>query len=132
MKSGKQRRAELDANRKAKQEKAAAIKRAAARAALEREVCVNAAALAPTGSYGWPEFVDRGYYVDEPFTCVDCGKFEVWKASQQKWWYEVAKGDMFTKASRCRACRRVERKRRNEARRVHLEGLARKRAQANA
>jgi hypothetical protein len=45
---------------------------------------------------------------------------------QQKWWYETAKGDVFTKAVRCRACRTKERARKAAARRVHLEGLARK------
>ncbi|MFT3786282.1 MAG: zinc-ribbon domain containing protein [Tepidisphaeraceae bacterium] len=66
------------------------------------------------------------FYEDQPFTCVDCGKHEVWSAAQQKWWYEVAKGDVWTVAQRCRLCRRRERERKNEARSVHLEGLARK------
>lgn len=78
-----------------------------------------------------PEFVERGYYEDEPFICRDCGKAEVWTASQQKWWFEVAKGAQFTRASRCRNCRRRERERRNEARRIHLEGLAAKRARSS-
>ena len=65
-------------------------------------------------------------YLDKTFTCVDCGLEQVWTATQQKWWYEVAKGDVFTTATRCRACRRRERTRKAEARRVHLEGLARK------
>jgi hypothetical protein len=123
MKSGKQRRAELDAKRKARFAKAA-------RAAIERKairgVLVNRTALAPHGSYSEPEFVTRGSYSDRPFECVDCGKAEVWTAEQQKWWYEVAKGDVFTTARRCRACRRRERERQTEARRVHLEGIARK------
>ncbi|WLD14561.1 zinc-ribbon domain containing protein [Planctellipticum variicoloris] len=58
--------------------------------------------------------VERGYYLDQPFTCVDCGKDEVWTATQQKWWYEVAKGDVFTTARRCRICRRRDRERRTE------------------
>lgn len=89
---------------------------------------VNPLRLAPNNSYSDPEFLKRGYYVDKSFTCRDCGKAEVWTATQQKWWYEVAKGGLFTQALRCRPCRRRERERSNEARRVHLEGLAAKRA----
>ncbi|CAN5664018.1 hypothetical protein BH09VER1_BH09VER1_00940 [soil metagenome] len=89
---------------------------------------VNAFRLAPNHSYSDPEFLKRGYYLDQPFACRDCGKAEVWTASQQKWWYEIAKGGVFTQPSRCRPCRRRERERSAEARRVHLEGLAAKRA----
>ena len=87
---------------------------------------VNPMLLCPTNSYGIPDFVERGFYVDRPFVCKDCGKAEIWTATQQKWWYETAKGDVWTVAVRCRACRRLERQRKSEARRVHLEGLARK------
>lgn len=135
MKSGKQRRAELDAKKQARAAKVAAEAREKARAEAQAEaarliaagVAVNRAALAPHNSYGDPEFVTRGYYVDQPFACADCGKAEVWSATQQKWWYEVAKGYVFTTATRCRACRRKVRERRAEARRVHQEGVTRKR-----
>jgi hypothetical protein len=131
MKSGKQRRAELDARKKSRAARAANERTQAAGAAQAREAVrgapVNRDALAPNNSYGEPEFVTRGFYADLPFACIACGKDETWTASQQKWWYEVAKGDVFTTARRCRACRRRERERRAEARRVHLEGLARKR-----
>jgi len=66
------------------------------------------------------------YYYDIEFTCQDCGSVEIWKAAQQKWWYEEAGGYFFTTAIRCRACREKERNRRDEARRVHLEGKLRK------
>lgn len=136
MKSGKQRRAELAMKKAARAAKSAADVREKARAEAQAEaarlakagIAVNRAALAPHGSYGEPDFVTRGHYVDLPFTCADCGKAEVWAATQQKWWYEVAKGDVFTTATRCRACRRRERDRRAEARRTHQEGVARKRA----
>lgn len=84
--------------------------------------------LAPNNSYSEdkPAFLIRGFYQDEPFVCRDCGSSEVWTASQQKWWFELAKGGIFTKASRCRACRRRERVRHKAARRIHLEGLAAK------
>lgn len=72
-------------------------------------VAVDRQALAPFTSYGGPYFVELGFYRDVPFTCVDCGRPQVWRASQQKWWYEVAKGDVESTAVRCRACRARER-----------------------
>jgi hypothetical protein len=93
-------------------------------------VVVNVSLLAPNNSCGQPEFVRHGFYTDRPFGCQDCGRQEVWTARQQKWWYEVAKGDVYTTAKRCRPCRRKARDRQGEARRVHLEGLARKHQQA--
>ena len=44
-------------------------------------------------------------YVDQSFICRDCGAAEVWTAQQQKWWHEVAKGHIDSRAVRCRACR---------------------------
>jgi hypothetical protein len=38
----------------------------------------------------------------------------------------VAKGGLWTTARSCRPCRRRERERRGEARRTHLEGVAKK------
>jgi hypothetical protein len=84
----------------------------------------NPALLAAYNSYGNPDFVERGYYVDEPFTCVGCGKSEIWRATQQKWWYEVAKGNVESIARRCRSCRRAQREASAASRKVHLEGLA--------
>ncbi len=65
--------------------------------------------LAPSNSYGEPAFVTRGYYVDVHFICSDCASQEVWTAAQQKWWYEVAKGYVYSTAARCLACRRQRR-----------------------
>ena len=65
---------------------------------LKSRVAVNSAALCPTNSYGAPHFVQRGYYQDQPFRCTDCGKQEIWTARQQRWWYELAKGDVWTRA----------------------------------
>ena len=95
---------------------------------LKGQVLVNPGLLRPTNSYSIPDFVEREFYVDKPFQCKDCGKSEIWTASQQKWWYETAKGDVWTMAIRCRPCRRRDRMRRAEARRIHQEGVARKRA----
>lgn len=87
---------------------------------------MNTALLRPTNSYGIPDFVQRGWYVDRPFRCKDCGKAEIWTSTQQKWWYEQAKGDVWTVAVRCRPCRRRERERVEAARKAREAGLARK------
>src|SRR6185312_6133001 len=120
MKSNKQRRAELKARKAAKRAEA---ERTVKLEALARGVAVDRAALAPDNSYGVPDFVVRGYYLDRPFRCQQCGEPQTWTAAQQKWWYEVAKGSVWTTATRCRPCRLRERTRREEARRIHSEGL---------
>lgn len=66
------------------------------------------------------------YYYDIEIECCDCGSVEVWKATQQKWWYEEVGGYFFASAVRCRKCRRKERARKQEARKIHLEGISRK------
>ncbi|MBX3649649.1 MAG: zinc-ribbon domain containing protein [Rhodocyclaceae bacterium] len=71
------------------------------------DIRVNAELLAPHGMP--PDFLIRGYYVDMPFNCRDCGKADVWTSTQQKWWYEVAKGSVKTRAIRCRSCRSAHR-----------------------
>jgi hypothetical protein len=89
-------------------------------------VLVNPANLRPTNSYGTPEFVQRGYYVDRPFHCKACGSAQLWTDTQQKWWYESAKGDVWTVAILCRPCRQRERARKAAARETHLSGIAAK------
>ena len=127
MKSGKQRRAEMKVKRKKRARKLlVAEKKQTQRYRPFQAVPVNEELLAPSNSYGEADFVRRGYYVDIPFRCVDCGAEEVWTGTQQKWWYEVAKGFVYSTAVRCRACRRKERARRDEARHIHFAGLARK------
>lgn len=60
--------------------------------------------LGHINTYGWlPEF-----YVDQPFTCRNCGKKEIWKARDQKWYYEEAKGHTDAKAVKCNACRTMK------------------------
>lgn len=115
MKSNKQRRTELVARKRARKAREAAAERDAHRVLLEQKAAertlVDVSKLNPDNSYGSPEFVARGYYLDQPFTCCDCGAEQVWTARQQKWWYEIAKGDRWTIAKRCRACRKSARQR---------------------
>jgi Probable zinc-ribbon domain len=135
MKSGKQRRIELKVKKQGRKTKLATKKLAAREAAKEVEkqwivshggLIVDRTALAQNNSYSEPEFMKLGYYLDKPFTCAACKSQEVWTAAQQKWWYEVAKGSLFATAKFCRTCRNQEKHRRAEARRVHLEGIAKK------
>jgi Probable zinc-ribbon domain len=135
MKSGKQRRIELKVKKQGRETKLATKKLAARETEklLELEwatshggLIVDRTALAQNNSYGEPEFMKLGYYLDKPFTCAACKSQEVWTAAQQKWWYEVAKGSLFATAKFCRTCRNQEKNRRAEARRIHLEGIAKK------
>lgn len=126
MKSNKQRRQEIKAQRLRR--KAQQVRAVNARP-VDRPigtVKVTPAVLRPTTSYSIPDFVQRGYYQDRPFRCRDCGKAEVWTATQQQWWYEEAQGDVWTTAIRCRACRQQERARKADARRTHLAERAMK------
>ena len=132
MKSNKRKRSELAVRKARKKEKQ--MDRDRAQIALRpgapdcAEARVDASKLAPHNSYDKPDFVTRGWYEPVPFTCKDCGVEEIWTPRQQKWWYEIARGYPFATATRCRACRRRERDRRAAARKVHLEGLAKKAA----
>ncbi len=132
MTSGRQRRDEINARRTLKRGHAVALaerERAKERARFLRgKVVVNPSLLRPDNSYGTPDFVQRGYYVDRAFRCKDCGASEIWTDTQQKWWYEVAHGGVWTVAVRCRNCRRRERDRKSAARRIESEGRERKAA----
>lgn len=122
MKSGKQRRAEI---------RAARLQRAHKRHPQSpgAHVRVDPEQLAPDNSYGVPDFVWRGWYVDVEFRCVECGTEGVWTAERQKWWYEVAKGGVWTRAVRCRACRERVRAQREVSRAAYFAGMQRKMAQ---
>jgi hypothetical protein len=129
MKSGKQRRAELKTKRKQRKAKQQSLTtRSQPTPRPLGTAPVNEDSLAPYKSYGAPVYVMRGYYQDVAFRCQGCGKEETWTAAQQKWWYEVAKGYVYSTAKLCRPCRKKAQAQRAEARRVHLEGVARKKA----
>jgi hypothetical protein len=135
VKSNKQRRTEILAHRRERAEKLVTAQahdpRTLELSDGESAPC-NPKLLAPSNSYGVPPFVARGYYIDAAFQCSGCQKQEVWRATQQKWWYEVAKGNVESRAKLCNSCRRIERERKAEARRVHTEGVAKKLATKSA
>lgn len=124
MKSGKQRREEIKAKRLVRLRAAQApspympVKTVPLGA-----VAVDPAQLAHNNTYG----LLPSFYIDTPFVCKDCGAHEIWTAKQQKWWYEIAKGQIDSRAVRCRPCRLLERARVEEARRVSQAGMALKR-----
>lgn len=67
-----------------------------------RSITANPAQLRHINTYGdLPEF-----YIDQVFTCRDCGTKEIWRAHDQQWYYEVAKGHIDAKAVRCHSCRK--------------------------
>jgi hypothetical protein len=45
------------------------------------------------------------FYIDRAFTCRRCGKREIWRARDQKWYYEEAKGHVDAHAVECHDCR---------------------------
>jgi len=63
------------------------------------------------------------FYMDIEFTCRDCGTTEVWGAKQQKWWYEIVKGDLETTAVRCKGCR-LSIKQKKAEQKNHMEEMA--------
>lgn len=54
----------------------------------------------------------RHFYVDEARVCVQCGRRFVFRAAEQKFWYETLKFHFDSVAIRCLACRRRQRTRR--------------------
>ena len=51
------------------------------------------------------------YYIDRPFICRQCGKRQIWKAREQKWYYEEAGGHIDARAVECRECRKGKKQR---------------------
>jgi hypothetical protein len=127
VKSGKQRRQEIKARRA---RRPPPLHKDRPQPDLTGTAPCNTELLAPYNSYGVPQFVSRGYYVDISFRCQGCGSEEIWRATQQKWWYEVAKGYVYSTAKLCRPCRRAEQARRAAAQKTAVEGLARKSTKA--
>ncbi|WP_245616038.1 zinc-ribbon domain containing protein [Andreprevotia chitinilytica] len=107
--SGKQKRSAIMARRKIRREQANTVAPTPVVPRPKGSVLVNPAALAANNSYGQPEFLRRGYYEDLCFICRDCGAKQVWLASQQQWWFETAKGYVYSTAVRCLNCRRERR-----------------------
>ena len=66
--------------------------------------------LTHINTYGeLPEF-----YIDRPFICRQCGARQIWKAADQKWYFEEAKGHIDAKAVHCHDCRKRRRQQAEE------------------
>lgn len=140
MSSNKQKRQKLKLTRAERKAELERVELVARRKTAELEEAALKAKLLPELRNGTIIPVDRSkivsrcaiplipdYYRDTWFTCKDCGKRELWTAKQQQRWYEDQGGEIETIAIRCRACRREGKIRRETARRIHLEGIAKKR-----
>jgi hypothetical protein len=123
MKSGKQRKEEIQAKRLVRLAKYVEARKHSTLDAIRfGAVAADHSRLGHYNGYdALPEF-----YMDCAFVCKDCGSHELWTAKQQKWWYEIAKGPVGSRAVRCQPCRAIERARADQARRVSLEGMQRK------
>ncbi|MFK5971580.1 MAG: zinc-ribbon domain containing protein [Candidatus Marithrix sp.] len=66
----------------------------------ESSILANHEELKHNNTHAFPE-----YYIDISYKCRDCGSEKIWTARQQKWWYEIAKGNIYSNAIRCRGCR---------------------------
>ena len=121
MKSNKQRKLEIKAKRLKRAEAKKAKTNVSAFYMFLDHVEANQQELKHNNTYSpLPLF-----YIDKPFKCIDCGSNELWKASSQKWWYEVAKGHIDSTAVRCRACR-IKQRDRKEQQKIHMAMMANK------
>lgn len=128
MKSGKQRRAEIKQRRRNKAQSNIELDRFDISCKPAEALMADPKALLHNQRAAYTSM--PLFYLDMPFTCKDCGSRELWTAKQQKWWYEIAKGSIDSIAVRCRPCRKKEQARKAAARKVHLEGVAKKAIQA--
>lgn len=132
-KSSKQRRAEIRAERMRKAKKAAFLdQRRSGNFPWEqsKEIRVPENAL----KADWGELRHNNtygplplFYMDKVFYCASCKSQELWTAKQQRWWYEIAKGDINSTAKYCRACRDIRKGERDRTRAIHIVGLVEKR-----
>ena len=120
MKSGKQRRFEIKEKRRKKASENKGIDVYSSRMKLPKyAIKSNKAELLHNHTYGpLPQF-----YVDREFKCKDCGCLEIWTAKQQKWWNEIAKGNINSFAIRCRRCRKAINDQKKEQK-AHMEEVA--------
>jgi hypothetical protein len=90
MKSGRQRRQEIFLRRRARSE---APRRNATLPWESNRIPKRAVAADPEKLWHDNTYGPRPlYYLDVPFSCIDCGKSEVWTAAQQKWWLRGGEG----------------------------------------
>ena len=121
MKSGKKRRQEIFAKRRAKASQKLVDVYQRPEILPEGAIWANFDELAHNNTYGTLPY----FYLDRIFICADCCKEELWTAKQQKWWYEIVKGHIESRAIRCRSCRDKIKAAKDEQKR-HMETMAKK------
>ena len=126
MKSNKQRRLEIRERRRKRAEKLSINTLIKQKSIPDHAAMADWEELKHNNTYGpLPVF-----YIDRVFICQDCGSDELWTAKQQKWWYEIAKGDINTTAIRCLRCRhRIQADKEKQKR--HMEKMADKEPHPN-
>ena len=72
-----------------------------------RSIPADPNALRHINTYG--ELPD--FYIDQVFACCDCDRKEIWRAEDQKWYYETTKAHIDARAVRCHTCRRARKQR---------------------
>ncbi|MEO0797075.1 MAG: zinc-ribbon domain containing protein [Verrucomicrobiota bacterium] len=62
--------------------------------------------------------IRQAFYTDLEFDCCDCGVRSIWKASDQRWYFEESenKSNIYGRPKRCRPCRLKEKGRKDDAR----------------
>ena len=129
MKSNKQRRLEIKAKRQKKKDdlRFDSIK-------MKRKLNLNCIEADPnelTHNSYFALFSPFSFmYWDKPFKCRTCGKYEIWTAKQQKWWYETAKGLLHSTAVHCKACRAKHREEK-EQQKAHMAEMAKRKPHPN-
>ena len=126
MKSNKQRRLEIKAKRRKRTKALKADPFKASDFKPLYSVAADHAELAHNNTYGPLPF----FYVDKPFTCQDCNAHEVWTAKNQKWWFEIAKGNIDSTAIHCLSCR-IKRRKEKEQQRILMSEAAKREPHPN-
>ncbi len=85
-------------------------------------IAVNPASLIMSSTFAYiPAF-----YQDILFQCVQCDDRQIWTAKAQRWWYEIAQGDIESTAKYCRSCRLKKREQAKISKKIHFSGLVKK------
>ena len=126
MKSNKQRRLEIKTKRRARAEALKGLPFKANFFSNLYSIAANHSELTHNITCGpYPSF-----YRDKPFKCQACGAHEVWTANSQKWWFEIAKGNLYSTAIHCRSCRAKVREEK-EQQRVRMSEAAKREPHPN-
>ena len=127
MKSNKQKRLEIKAKRLRKAKKLRELDTTKNVKTLPQSaIAANHDELKHNNTYSsFPK-----YYVDVPYICRDCGSEEIWTAKQQKYWFEVIKGNINSYAVRCYKCRKKIRDEKAQQKK-HMEEMALKKPHPN-